>query len=542
MIPEVFAGEHIHSAGMRVGIMQGVRGMVGEMMCNLYQHKLTYPYFVWILTNNGAETWYNTATDECTVEEMQQATHGIIHFDYLLTTNSVDVIDVTNNTFKEFNQSYIEESKKYATEKGDNYSSSLLNSWATVGYDSMWTLGLALHNAEEKLSQFNSSLANFSLGNYNISRAIVEELSKINFGGASGKVSFNEAHDRHLIITVDQVQNGTCKRIGLYNPSSHNSSMLSELVLNDNLLWSTDNPPSDVFATELLLAQRWAGMLMLIFLMVGFVCNSFFMLVNFYYQHYYSIKASSPQINYIIFGGNNLLLLSGVLLVIRTITEHNLVIFSTLCQTTQWLFDLGLLLVLNVTLLKSWRIHEMFYSFKRKPGKLITDNAFIAASIGWILINTTYHIVFTLVNNSNIAREKLLPLENQLQQKVVYCLPPDFIVLLYTPHFVMTVILCLLAFLIRRVYRKHFNDAEHKRFNNAKNIAMFFYATIPIVTICLTLSSFLSPVNAVYNMATISLTLDCAAICCIVFMCQLTLFVPNMLPVFRHFYCYTPSM
>jgi len=523
--------EDLHSTGMRVGVMYvGVNGMVGEMMCYLYQHKLTYPHVIWILSNNDGENWYNTATDDCSVEEIRQATHGIIHIGYLLNSSSVDdILDVTNKTFDQFYQSYVEESRKYASERKDSYNSSLLNSWATVAYDSMWTLGLALHNADKKLSQFNSSLTDFTLGNYNISGAILEELAVINFAGASGRISFDETHSRFLTIKIDQVQNGALKQIGLYYPSSNNS-VLGELVLYENeLLWSEDSPPLDVFITELSLTQTWAGILMLVFLIVGFVWNSFSMLINFCYQNFPTIKASSPQLNYMIFAGNNLLLLSAVLLVIRTITEHDMVIFSTLCQITQWLFDLGLLLVLNMTLLKSWRIYRIFNSFRNTPGKLITDNAFIAASIGWITINTTYHILFALVNKSNFGKERFLPIDDQVRQKVVYCLPPDLIGLFYVPHVMIAIILCLLAFFIRRI--------QHKQFNDAKNIAMFFYTTVPIAIICLTLSAILSPVNGIYNLATVSLILDCIAICCVVYMCQLTLFVPKMLPLFRHLYC-----
>jgi len=532
--------EDLHTSGMRIGMMYGVRGFIGEMMCYLYKHKFTYPNIVWIVQNNRGN-WYNASTDSCTVEEMHQATHGMIHFDYpLRTRNDDDVINVTNKTFKEYYQLYINKSRKYASERGDNYTDSLLNAWAAITYDSMWTLGLALHKAEEKLLRFNSTLAQFSLRNQNISKniskTIIEELSKIKFAGASGNVSFDEAHKRPFIITIDQVQNGALKRIGLYHPSSNNS-VLGKLELYDKLLWSLSNPPSDVFVTEVLLAQKWAGILMLVFLILGFLWNSFSSLVNFHYQNFHSIKASSPQLNYVIFAGNNLLLLSGVLLVIRTIKEHDMVIFSTLCMTAQWLFDLGLLLVLNTTLLKSWRLYRIFHSFRRKPGKLISDNTFIGLSVGWISINTTYHIVFTLVHNSNIAEEKLLAVEGQHRQKVVYCLLPSLIGLFYVPHFLMAVILCLLVFLIRRAYPKHLKvNAVYKHFNDAKNIVIFFYATVPIATICLVLSQLLSPANGVYNMVTPSLILDCTAVCCIVFMCQSMLFMPKMLPVFRHLY------
>ena len=530
--------EDIHYTGMRIGVMYGIRGFVGEMMCYLYHHKLTYPYVIWILSNHQGN-WYNTETDNCTVEEIRQATHGIIHVNYPIRTSSDDdVIDVTGKTFREYNNSYVEESKKYACEKGDHYNSSLLNSWGAVAYDSMWTLGLALHKAEEKLSEFDSSLANFSLGNSNISKTIVQELSKISFAGASGKVSFDEGHNRPFTITIEQVQNGTLKRIGLYCPSD-DCSELGNLSLDDSeLLWSVDSPPSDMFMTQVLLAQRWAGILMLVLLVIGFLWNSFSLLVNLRYQNFSSIKASSPQLNYMIFAGNNLLLLSGVFLVVKAITEHDMVIVSTLCQTTQWMCNLGLLLVFNTTLLKSWRIYRIFQSFRRNPGKFITDNIFIAISIGWIFIHTIYHVVFTLVNKSGAAREKVSPIEDRLHEKVVYCVPPNFIALFYIPHFVISFILCLLAFLIRKVYRKHFNDAKHKRFNDAKNIAMFFYTIVPIATICVTISKLLSFIDQVYNMATTSLILECTAICCIVYMCQLTLFVPKMLPVLRHLYCH----
>jgi len=527
--------EDVHSSGMRIGVMFGVRGFIGEMMCYLWRHKLTYPSVIWIVQNNRGN-WYNETAANCTVEQVHQATNGMIHFDYpLRTNNDSDVLDVTNKTYGQYFESYIEEAKKYASEKRDNYTQSLLNSWAAIAYDSMWTLGLALHNAEERLVQYNSSLAQFSLGNYNISKTIIEELSKVKFAGASGNVLFDNAHKRPFTITIDQVQNGALNRIGLYHPS-RNGSMLGELELDESaLMWSVDNPPSDIFTTEVLLGEKWAGILMLIVLIIGFLWNTFSLTINFCCQNFHSIKASSPQLNYVIFAGNNLLLLSGVLLVVRTTTELDAVTFSSLCEGTEWMFDLGLLLVLNTTLLKSWRLYRIFHSFKRKPGKLISDYTFIAVSIGLILTHTTYHIVFTLTHSSDVAEEKIFA-GGQHREKAVYCLQSNFIGLFYVPHFLMALMLCLLVFLIQRVYPKHLSSSIFKDFNDAKNITIFFYATVPIALIFFTISRLLSPTNNVYNMFTASLILDCLAVCCIVFMCQLTLFMPKFLPLFRHLY------
>ena len=518
----------MRSSGMRIGILYATnRKTASDLMCYLYRHNLVYPHVIWILFDvcvllNTKPGKYCKGNNE-----FQQAIEGSICLGYALNTTE-NIISVTGKTFDQYYESYVNESINYAIEKGDNYSSSLLNDWATVAYDSMWTLGLALHKAEEKLSQYTLSLADYKLGNLNISETILKELAKINFAGASGIISFDEKRERQFTILFNQVhKDGISIVVGMFHPPSNGSEQGSLSLNNNALLWSVDDPPTDRFPMKKLLAHTWAGVLMLVFLIVGFVWNSFSMLVNFRYQHFCTIKASSPVLNYMIFAGNNLLLLSGVLLVIRAISEHDMVIFSTLCQITKWLLDLGLLLVLNTTLLKSYRIYRIFYSFKRKPGKFITDNVFIIVSIGWILINTSYQVMFTILNKNNIAREELLPItEDLLCQKVLmYCQPPNLIGLFYIPHVVMAVILCLLAFLIRQVH--------HKQFNDAKNLAVFFYTAAPIATICLTLSALLSPVNDIYNLATVSLILDCTAICCIVYMCQLTLFVPKMLPLFR---------
>jgi len=525
----------IRSSSMRIGILvTGRKEVSRDLMCYLYRQNLVYPRIIWILYDvcfllNQSTGNYCKGNDE-----FKQAMEGSICLGYILNTTE-NTISVTGKVFNQYYESYVEESRRYATENRDNYSSSLLNDWATLGYDAMWSLGLALHKTEERLSQFNSSLASFTLGNSNISGTIVEELTEISFAGASGQVFFDETHTRQLTIKFIQPQkSGTVNLIGLYHPPI-NGSKFGNLSVNDTaFLWPVDNPPPDKFPTEALLAQKWVGVVTLLFLVVGFVWNGFSTLINFKYYHFYSIKASSVLLNYMIFAGNNLLLLSGVLHVFRAIMEHKMVVFSTLCQTTQWLFDLGLLLVLNMTLLKSWRIYRIFYSFKRRPKWFITDRSFIAISVCWILISTTYHTVFTLTNQSSIAREELLPIEDQLiRQEVMYCRTSNLMGLFYIPHFVMAVILCWFAFLVRRAYHKHFNDVKYKRFNDAKSIAIFFYATIPIATICLTLSHFLSPVNGIYNLATVSLFLDSIAVCCIVFMCQFTLFLPKILPVFK---------
>ena len=141
-----------------------------------------------------------------------------------------------------------------------------------------------------------------------------------------------------------------------------------------------------------------------------------------------------------------------------------------MCRTHGWLFDLGLLLLLSTTLLKSWRIYRIFHSFSQKHSKMITDNIFIAIIIVLILLNTAYHIVYVLIDDRNLLMEKVLPFKDHVRQRIVYCQPWDLWALLYLPHFVMGVALCLLAFSIRKVKLKQFNDAA--------NIAIFFYATI----------------------------------------------------------------
>ena len=532
--------EDMVAARLRVGMLYGAQTSIARFFCFLYHQKLTYPQVVWVISNQSGD-WYKAATDDCSEEEMQQATHSTIHFDYQLNTSSPDdIINVTNKTFMEYYEDYISEVKKYAIEVGDYNASlhnisTLLNSWGTVAYDSMWTLGLALDRAEKSLNNKNLTLLDSSLGNEAVSSTILKELENVVFNGASGEIKFDREHKRAMGIKIQQVQHGRLVAIGSYLPS-HNTANLGKLFLNESaLLWSVDDPPLDDFTIETFTAHQWAGILMLVFLVIGFIWNSFSLIINFRYQHFHSIKASSPPLNYMIFAGNYILLLAGIIVVVKSMKEHNIVVFTTLCRTHKWLFDLGLLLLLNTTLLKSWRIYRIFHSFSQKPSKMITDNIFLTITIVLVVLNTLYRLVFILVDTRNTVMEKLLPLEEQLQvrQRVVYCLAWDLWGVFYVPHCAIAVALCLLAFSIRKI--------KHKQFNDAANIAIFFYATTPVAGICLTLSFVFSPANNMYHLATPSLILDCITICCIVFMCQVTLFVPKMLPLFRQWqsqYCH----
>ena len=514
--------EDIFSSQMRIGQLYGVRNNVRDFFCFLYHHKLTYPRVIWMLSNQGGN-WYNNNSSNCSLEEIRQATHGVIHFDYQLNTSHPnDTIGVTNKTFMEFYEDYIKEVRKYADEVGDTEEVDMLrNSWATVAYDSMWTLGLALDKAEKSLNSRNLTLRNFSLGN-NMSSTILEELEGIDFDGTSGKIKFDKERKRELRIAVHQVQYGNLITIGTYFPS-HDTTVLGELQLNDSaLLWPLDKPPLDDFSTDTVTAHKWAVTLMFILLVVGFVWNSFSLFVNFRYQHFHSIKASSPPLNHVIFAGNYMLLLGGIVTVIKSMSD-DVTTSSVLCRSRIWLCDLGLFLVLNTTLLKSWRIYRIFHSFVKKPGKMITDTVFMAVTIGWILFNTVCRIVFTLVDDEAAAVEIVLPLEGESRQRIVYCRQFEMWGLFFAPHFAIGVVLCLLAFSIRKI--------KHKQYNDATNIAIFFYSTTPVAAACGALSFVFSPAK-IYNL-TPAMMLICVSISCIVLMCQLTLFVPKMLPLFR---------
>jgi len=517
------AFEKVVSAGMRVGMLYGLnQTVIGDLLCVLYHSNLIYPHIIWMMTDIGVH--HQLHSPNCTVPEMRQATQGIIYLGHQFNSTKSTVFDITNQTFQQYYDSYINESRKYADEKGENYST---NSWATFTYDSVWTLGLALHKAEKKLSRFNSSLANFSLGNYNVSKTILEEIANISFVGASGTVSFNDVHQRQFLdIAIHQVQNGALKRIGHYSPSK-NSSVLGELCLDEaSLLWSTDGPPLDSFPIETLLASTWAGILMYVLLTVGLIWNNFSLLINLCYQNFPSIKSSSPRLNYLMFAGNNILLLAGFGVVIKVTEEYKTVVFGTLCQSIWWLFDIGLLLVLNITLLKSWRIFRIFNSFT--PGRFLSDEKFIAITIAWIIINSAYHVIFVMANSTSSVTVKVLPRESFVRQKIIYCNPSNWWGISFVPHFVMSIILCMLVFFIRKVQDKQFNDA--------KNIAIFYYINFLVVSICVCVSYVISPGNGTYNALTVTLILDSTGILCIVYTCQLTLFLPKMLPLFRHLY------
>ena len=66
---------------------------------------------------------------------------------------------------------------------------------------------------------------------------------------------------------------------------------------------------------------------------------------------------------------------------------------------------------------------------------------------GWILLNTLYRLVFVLVDDGNIAKERVLPLDGQVRQRIVYCSSFDLWGLFYLPHMGIAVVHQILTWL-----------------------------------------------------------------------------------------------
>jgi len=93
--------EDMLAARMRIGMLYGLQKNIERFFCFLYRQNLVYPQVVWMLSTQGGR-WYDTGMDDCSVEEIRQATHGVIQFDYQLNTSDDDIITVTNKTFTQY--------------------------------------------------------------------------------------------------------------------------------------------------------------------------------------------------------------------------------------------------------------------------------------------------------------------------------------------------------------------------------------------------------------------------------------------------------
>ena len=473
--------EEIRDHQVRIIFVFAGRTFVSKLLCLAYRFDLVYPKYQWIFQHRNhshfvpMEFIYNGVQYNCTEEDMNIATNGIIVNTYNLVRQDVDTKDtVAGISYVQYRDEYSVLFKEHAEELVNRSVVSNINSaiemygsdeFANMYYDSVWALALGLNHSLPLLSENGlEDLTNYSYGMDNATQIIRDQLLNIEpFEGMSGTIAFNKINrdGSRTIINSFQVhynestRKSYVERIGSYDSSANDSSMLNGSFIQDRY-------------DKQIVSADWA----LIVLMVAFVCllfvaTIFLQVINFWYAEIHKpLKASSPGLTHLIFSGCYLFLLSSGLFAVFQGRSFGLsmtwrVVHSINCSLYAWAFSMGCSLIFGTVCGKAWRLYRIFIHFNR-PGHLISDPILISFVICLLLGDFVINLTWNLINPWRLNEEEVFN-GNDTINVYITCTCDNlglWLVILFGYKGVFTIIALVLSVLTRRVHKKNFKNSR----------------------------------------------------------------------------------
>ncbi|XP_022083422.1 gamma-aminobutyric acid type B receptor subunit 1-like isoform X2 [Acanthaster planci] len=390
---------------------QGARIIIGnfyetkarQVFCKAYKEGMCGKKYVWIITGWYSHQWWlgehEDSKHDCTKEEMSEAVRGYFTTDALPLSlaNAPGVAGITTAQF-------LEEYREYVSghpEKLSGYQE------APYGFDSVWTIALALQEAEARLQKFDPprTIADFSYEDEEMANLFFEIMNATNFEGVSGPVQFTFDGDRKGLMQVEQQQDETEVRVGIYHPSSLEENKL-EWTNDPPIVWQGGKPPADSIQEKEIPQTISHGLFIGVSTLAtaGILLALGFLAFNVRFRKRRFIKMSSPKINNLILVGGILIYVSIYFNGLDTSRVH-FDSYVSMCKANTWCLGIGFAMAFGAMFSKTWRVHKIFTS-KAMMKTIIKDYQLYVMVAVLVLIITLVLIIWEVVDPLQIVERK----------------------------------------------------------------------------------------------------------------------------------------
>lgn len=361
-----------------------------DMMCLAFHEGMIYPTYQWVFHDRTVSQLkqsthfnYNEEEYDCSKEEMAQAINRILLVQYKIERDNTDIISPTGQSFSEYNESYTEELNRCTNDSYLNY--------ANTNYDAVWALALALNKTAETVN-----LITYRYGQPKVTKLIREELFKVSFDGASGPIQFrNESRSTVTDIKVIQLKlNETNWDIEEVEVAFFNGSLTVHDLPNESAVFI-----GDTFNNKRVFIHKALGILVILIASILLGFTGTLHIANTVWYRYRSIKATSPNISHLIFGGCYLFGISIIIYSVQQTFDWSEIVYSVLCNSFRWSLILGYTLIFGTVLAKVWRVYRLFKHFRNEsPGYLVLDSALIIFVVLLLLADMVLCIIWDVTD------------------------------------------------------------------------------------------------------------------------------------------------
>ena len=493
-----------------------------KIFCLAYHMDFLLPKYQWVVVSRTTEEIiqqtdfvYNGKRYTCDKDDMRKAASGNLLIHYKLTPFNTTSVTDTGLSYEEFASKYVERIEMYNIQTNATLVSSF---WAPAFYDAVWSLAYALNSSIETLKDLNLSLSDYKFGQHvitNVVRLQIED--KVEFEGVSGRIHF-ESQNGYVgrVVDIYQVTNNSTTLISYYSEGN--------IVVLNQLDFITDT-----FATEVvaIIAPLPAAVVLLTFTLITFLLLVATQIMSIIRRDARSVKAASPKLNHVAYGGCYILLLGTVSFITLKsfiIPAHTQCILWHVLNASVFT---GGTLVFGIVLGKTWRIYRILVHYLN-PGRLISDKILITFTLLLAAFDICVNIVWIAVDPFVPTVVEESRTENTIEAREHCIVESNYYFLWFVILAVQDIILMLaslwFAILCHRV------PSPMKDFKTT-SVIILVYSVSLVLVIGLPTFFLLPPTSVLPVLISFSLTL-----LVIVYLFIAFLFLPPVIPLLKHKY------
>ena len=358
-----------------------------KIMCLAYYEEMLFPAFQWILFGRevaeftDTDFYYDGRRYTCTEQMMVNTIlRGHLLVNYRLRQVDGSNTTISGLTYDDYLRLYQERVDQYNKDKSNPYVNITVNIFASIAFDGVWTLALALNNS-------GLDLMKYQIGKPEMTAVIRERIYQLDFEGISGPVKFdNSTGFITRFANIFQVSNATEILIAF-----NGAGVLHQLESADFVSDTFESTPVTVEAP---VAAVFTTITMILFSLIV-VAH----VISTVYRNYHSLKAASPKLIHLTYIGCYILI-SGTLLyeIKKAIPQLTNQEVSNDCQALwAWLFPISTSLILGAITARTWRLYRIFTHYL-DPGHLISDSVLFAFIGVLLFFDVVIGILWTVVD------------------------------------------------------------------------------------------------------------------------------------------------
>uniref|UniRef100_A0A915CD40 Gamma-aminobutyric acid type B receptor subunit 2 n=1 Tax=Parascaris univalens TaxID=6257 RepID=A0A915CD40_PARUN len=485
--------------------------LASRIMCEVYQKGIYGDNYVWILPGyHYGEWWKNTASTNCTPEELFAAINGHFALEFAPYSPHLQQITVGNKTVGEVKE-------ELEASCGKECTPNVLRAYV---YDGLWTLAMAVHRLSVSYQGIYGTMWDplSNNGNWSSTHArLLLEINNTSFNGVTGHVRF-ENNERLGLVQILQWCNGSYRNVGYFD-GSNDAFTLSPILER----WRA---PLD--ATIVVHQRQYITyplfILMSLFAAVGVALALLFLSINIRYRNHRFIKMSSPNMNNLIIAGSVCTYISVVLLGFdtRIVSPQG---FVAICYAKTWILCFGFTLAFGSMFSKTWRVHSIFTNIRMNKKAIKDYKLFLFVGLIALLDVLTLALwAFISPFSFSVIQLATIYMENKvIAPEIERCHSDESVVfeaIIFGTKGLLMILGCFLAWETRHVNVAALNDSKY--------IGMSVYNVVVMCTLGLSLAFILQDrVDEAYALTSFFIIFCTTLTLCLVF-------VPKVVELIRN--------